>query len=263
MAKNRILAFFLVILALALLAYYYPQIQEKIGLTGHVSQNVYPKEIAVLDRVIDGDTIVVTGPVIGNQTHIRLLGINTPEKKMPFSSQAADFLKQFINQTIILERDNEDIDKYDRKLRYAYNEDETRFLDQEILEQGLANSYYTAGLKYEQQLLNAETQARNLEVGLWTKSNETCAIHDCLSLEELNYTGEFFILKNNCDYDCFIQGWFVKDAGRNVFKLGNFQPHEEKAYPSKNNTNIWNNDGDRFFMFDKSGYLVLFYQYSN
>jgi len=260
MAKNRILAFFLIILLLALLAYFYPQIQQKLNLTGNSVQNV-EKEPAILLRVIDGDTVVVTGDKIGNETHIRMLGINTPEKKMPFSEEAADFLKQFINQTILLEKDKEDIDKYDRKLRYIYAENGSRFLDQEILELGLANAYYTSGLIYEKQLLNAESQARNLQAGIWTKSNETCAVNGCIILEELNYTEEFFILKNNCKYTCLSEGWFVKDAGRNTFKLGNFDAGEEKNYPSKNNSNIWNNDGDRFFMFDKSGFLVYFYEY--
>jgi micrococcal nuclease len=249
MHLKRLFIFILVISLLGILAYFYPEP------SGHVVKN-YGQEEAVLLRVIDGDTIEVTGPEIGEKTHVRLLGINTPEKNMPFSNESKKFLSQFVNKTIILERDFEDTDKYDRKLRYLlYNED---LINTQILESGFANSYYTPGLKYEKELLNAESQAKNLGIGIWTHSNEKCS--SCIILRDLNYTSEFFTIANNCSFNCSLSGWFVKDAGRNTFYLSSLNPHAEKTY-SSNNKEIWNNEGDRFFMFDKEGYLVLFYKY--
>lgn len=259
MAKSKLLGFILVLILLGTLAYFYPAIQEKFGITGNTVNNQPEKEQAVLVRVIDGDTIVVTGPVIGNETHIRLLGINTPEKKMPFASQAANYTSSFINQTIILEKDITDTDMYGRKLRYLFYDN--RLIDQEILELGLANSYMLDGLRYKNTLINAENQAKNLQIGIWTPSNETCALNKCIILKELNYSSEFFTIKNNCTFFCRLDGWFVKDAGRNTFKIGDLMPGEEKTYPSGKNKSIWNDNGDRFFMFDKSGLLVIFYQY--
>jgi len=255
MNLKRILTFFLVILALSIISILYNP-----NPTGNTIKQDYPNETAILERVIDGDTIVVTGDTIGNSTHIRLLGINTPEKKMPFSNEAANFLKQFENKTIVLQRDWEDIDKYKRKLRYVFYEG--NFINKKILENGFANTYYLPGLRYESELKNAETSAKEQGIGIWTKSQETCAENNCIVLNELNYTDEFFAIQNICNFDCDMNGWFVKDAGRNVFYLSNLNSGEQKTYPSKNNTNIWNNDGDRFFMFDKNGYLVLFYEYS-
>lgn len=255
MKLKRLLIFFLVILLLSIISILYNP-----NPTGNaVKQDYYPKETAILERVIDGDTIVYR---IGNISQsCRLLGINTPEKNMPFSNDSKNFLKKFENKTIILERDKEDTDKYDRKLRYIYYEN--RFINLEILELGLANSYYIIGLKYEKQILNAESQARNSGIGIWTKSNEPCSINNCILLKELNSTSEFFIIQNICDKTCELNRWFVKDAGRNTFYLSNLQPLEEKTYYSKNNSNIWNNEGDKFFMFDKKGYLVIYYEYKN
>ena len=121
MATKRILVFFLIILLLSIFSIIYP------SLTGKASgQTDYPLEYATLQRVIDGDTIE-----LDNQEHVRMLGINTPEKKMPLSNESKAFLQQFVGKKITLERDWEDTDKYKRKLRYIYYDN--RFLNQEIL----------------------------------------------------------------------------------------------------------------------------------
>jgi len=252
MKQKRLLIFFLVILLLSIFSIIYPT------LTGQtIKQEEYQKEPATLERVIDGDTIVVSGESVGNNTHIRMLGINTPEKKMPFSGEAASFLKQFENKTIFLLRDKEDIDKYDRKLRYVFYED--RLLNEEILESGFANAYMFEDLKYEQDFKLAEKNARLNERGIWTKSSDVCA--PCILLKELNATEEFFILENECSFDCTLWGWFVKDAGRNTFYLSAIGAGEQEKVFSKNNKSIWNNAGDQFFMFDKAGLLVEYYDY--
>jgi len=252
MKAKRLLTFFLIILLLSMFSIIYPR------LTGNITEEQeYKKEPATLLRVIDGDTIVVSGDTIGNNTHIRMLGINTPEKKMPFSNDAKNFLQQFENKTIFLLRDKEDIDKYDRKLRYVFFED--RLLNKEILENGFANAYMLEDLRYAEEFKLAEKTARLNERGIWTKSSDVCA--SCIVLRELNATEELFILENDCEFDCILEGWFVKDAGRNTFYLSALKSGEEEKVFSKNNQSIWNNAGDQFFMFDKSGLLVEYYEY--
>jgi hypothetical protein len=162
-----------------------------------------------------------------------------------------------VNKTIFLLRDEEDIDKYNRKLRYVFFED--RFLNKEIIENGSANTYMLDGLKYEKEFKLAENNARFNERGIWTKSNDVCAV--CIILKELNYTKEFFILENDCEFNCSLDGWFVKDSGRNVFYLSPINAGEEQKIFSKSNKSIWNDAGDQFFMFDKSGLLVEYYNY--
>jgi micrococcal nuclease len=250
MKPKRLVIFFLVILLLSIFSIIYP------WLTGQVTKPVeYEKEEATLLRVIDGDTIEVL--LNDEKTSIRMLGINTPEKKMPFCDEAKNFLKQFENKTILLLRDKEDTDRYNRKLRYVFYED--RLLNEEILENGLANAYMLEDLKYEQDFKLAEKTARLNEVGIWTKSGDVCA--DCITLEELNYTEEFFILENDCEFDCSLDGWFVKDAGRNTFYLSAIKAGEEEKVFSKTNKSVWNDAGDSFFMFDKGGLLVEYYEY--
>ena len=77
---KRLLIFILVLVLLGLLAYFYPNIQLLATGKSITSINAnYQREPAFVNRVIDGDTIVVTGDEIGNNTHIRLLGINNPK----------------------------------------------------------------------------------------------------------------------------------------------------------------------------------------
>ena len=254
MNRRRILIFLLVICLLALVSIYAPKFN---GLTANTIKTQYEKENAILLRVIDGDTIETN--VNGEIWTIRMLGINTPEKKMPFSNEGKALLSQFVNKSIVLLRDIEDIDKYNRKLRYVFYNN--RFLNREILEQGFANSYYTTGIEYQQELLSAETKARISELGIWQKSGEQCATQNCIQLKELNQFEEFFTINNVCSFDCSLEDWFVKDAGRNTFYLTSLNSNSEQTYNSKNNASVWNNDHDRLFMFDNLGKIVLFYEY--
>ena len=250
MKIKRILVFLIIIIFLGFLAYYYPKLTgEAISNSNHQE---YEKEKCFVSRVIDGDTLVC-----GNQT-IRLLGINTPEKKMPYYQEAKDFLiKETENKSVEILRDKEDIDRYDRKLRYIFYED--RLMNVEILQEGFATSFMLESLNYEDKLMQAENYARKSEVRLWEKSKEVCA--NCIELLGLNYTEEFFILKNSCGFDCELIGWSVKDDANHIFKLENMIVGEEKRYDS--NIKIWNDEGDRFFMRDETGKLVVFYEYKN
>ncbi|MDP3027554.1 MAG: thermonuclease family protein [Nanoarchaeota archaeon] len=245
MKLKRLLAFLIVIALLALLSVYYPK------LTGEsIKENEYEKETIFVSRVIDGDTFEDDS----GQSY-RLLGINTPEKKMPYYQEAKDFLRQIENKTVDILRDNEDEDKYNRKLRYIFYED--RLLNVEILQEGLATSFMLEGLKYESKLRNAETYAKNNGVKLWEKSGDECS--SCIKLLELNYTDEFFIINNNCNFDCDLNSWIIKDDANHIFKLDNLNAGEEKRYDSE--IKIWNDEGDRFFMRDEIGRLVVFYEY--
>jgi len=248
MKIKRILVFIILIVLLGILSVYYPKLTGESVINNNQE---YEKEACFAGRVIDGDTIVC-----GNQT-IRLLGINTPEKKMPYYQEAKNFLIQIENKTIEVLRDKEDEDKYNRKLRYVFYENE--MLNAKILQEGFATSFMLEGLKYETKLKNAETYAKNNEIRLWEKSKEECA--KCIKLLELNYSAEYFIIRNNCDSDCDLNGWIIKDDANHIFKLDNLNAEEEKKYDSE--TKIWNDDGDRFFMRDEIGRLVFFYEYKN
>ena len=249
--NKRLIIFLLIITLLALFSIYYPYLQP----TGQVTQVNYERESAILDRVVDGDTIEVIGPVIGNKTHIRLLGINTPEKNMPYAWDGKEFLQQFVNKTIELERDREDLDKYKRKLRYLYFED--RLINLEIVERGFANAYMIANLRYKDAFLRAEEQARLSEAGIWEKSQDKCST--CISLNSIDVKQDTFTLENACNFNCNLSRWFVKDAGRNILFLSIINSNTQQTFQSKQG--VWTDAGDEFFLFDSEGKLALFFKY--
>jgi len=231
------------IFLLALLSIYYPEP------TGKTIQQ-YEKESAFVIRVIDGDTIKT------DKGTIRLLGINTPERNKPYYHEAKKFLQKFENKSIEILRDSEDLDRYERKLRYVFYQD--RHLNLEILEQGLATTFMLDDLQYKEKLQRAENNARKQNTELWKQSTHKCA--ECIRLVELDYEREFFTLQNTCSFDCNLSGWTVKDDANHFFKLNSLAYTASDTYESKN---IWNNDGDRFFMRDSEGKLVLYSSYSS
>lgn len=85
-------------------------------------------EQVTLERVVDGDTIIVDFPD-GESERVRLIGIDAPESVHPDEARntqegvdASDYLKGLITpgQTLYLEKDVSDCDKYDRLLRYVW-----------------------------------------------------------------------------------------------------------------------------------------------
>ncbi len=200
-------------------------------------------------RVIDGDTLETS---LGR---VRVLGINTPEKNQPYYQEAKNYLLEFENKTIEIQRDKEDLDKYQRKLRYVFYEG--RFVNGDILEQGLATSFMTEGLVYFKELIRAEEQAKVGGLGLWGESSDVC--EGCVGLSVLDAEEEFFVIQNLCAFECFLDGWTVKDDANHIFKIGSLKGLHEQRYDSDGR--IWNNAGDRFFMRDGDGGLVVFYGY--
>jgi len=240
--------------------------------TGNLISNInvntnYQREQVFVNRVIDGDTIVVTGPEIGNQTHIRFLGMNTPEHNQPYYQEAKDFLiKTIENKSVELLRDTTDTDRYNRKLRYIFYQDS--LINVEEVQLGLAPTFMLDGLKYQNKFTNAENFARQNKLRLWKKSSEPCA--DCIILEKLDPKKEFFIIKNTCNFDCDLNGWFAKDDANHFFYLNDLQSGGEETYNSSSavdsnrkpvKTGVWNDDHDRFFMRDDKGELGVFYEY--
>lgn len=123
--------------------------------------------------IIDGDTIQVNTDQ-GRKT-VRLLGINTPEVKGPytdeecFGSESTSRAKELmIGQDVKLKRDklNKDKDKYDRLLRYVYLGDDT-FLNELLVKEGYAFLYPWFPFEYYEQFKNHENKAREEKLGLW------------------------------------------------------------------------------------------------
>ncbi|MDP1629464.1 MAG: thermonuclease family protein, partial [bacterium] len=132
------------------------------------NENKTDSGLIKVTRVIDGDTIEIEGG-----ERVRYIGIDTPETMDPrkpiqcFGVEAAKKNKELIEGKMArLEKDITDRDKYNRLLRYVWVDD--MFVNLELVKQGFAYSYsYPPDIKYQEQFLKAQQEAREAKQGLW------------------------------------------------------------------------------------------------
>lgn len=135
-----------------------------------------PVDVAVV-RVIDGDTIVVTG-----KRRIRLIGVDTPETVHPdrpvepWGPEASAFTREFLaDGQVRLEFDVERKDKYGRWLAYVWVDD--RMLNEELVRAGLARAKlgypYAEAMKVR--FRRAEQEAQTAHRGIWSAAPATRA----------------------------------------------------------------------------------------
>ncbi|MBU3896581.1 MAG: thermonuclease family protein [Nanoarchaeota archaeon] len=117
-------------------------------------------------RVIDGDTFVIS-----TGEHIRIQGIDAPDKNDYYYYEATQRLKELIEfKTVTLERDNTNKDRYGRLLRYVYLGN--KMIDAQMLEEGYAKVFiFEADKKYEKVLIYAQNYAKNNHLGVWNNDN--------------------------------------------------------------------------------------------
>lgn len=146
-------------------------------------------EEATVERVVDGDTVVVVitgrseGPGagmadVGEEYRLRLIGIDTPESVKPNSpvecfgkeaSAAAAALLEGADVKLV--KDVEEADQYDRLLRYVYIESE--MANARLVANGYATAYtYPPNVRWSELLVQLQREARENDRGLW--SPETC-----------------------------------------------------------------------------------------
>lgn len=130
-----------------------------------------PRE-AVVDRVIDGDTVVLT-----TGERVRYLGIDTPEitggKDECYGAEAAGLNRQLVDgKRISLEYDVECEDRYGRLL--AWIEVEGRDVNGLLVERGLACVLIIPpnGQDRREDLEHLEARARAGLVGMWGSCEE-------------------------------------------------------------------------------------------
>ncbi len=131
---------------------------------------------AVVDRVIDGDTVdVLLG---GAVTRVRLLNIDTPETKKQdtpiecLGPEASEFLTALlpVGSTVSLEYDIERADQYGRTLAAVFTSDGQN-ASVELAARGLGYSVlFEPNDRYLADVERAETDARNAGLGLFDPS---------------------------------------------------------------------------------------------
>jgi micrococcal nuclease len=123
-----------------------------------------------VDRVIDGDTLVLEG-----EQHVRLLGIQAPERARkerpadPFAKKSKHALVQMVEgQPLRLVFDQTKKDRYGRWLAHLYTSS-GQWVQGELVRHGMARIYsFPDNRANVHALLELEVEARNARLGLWS-----------------------------------------------------------------------------------------------
>ncbi len=126
----------------------------------------------VVDRVVDGDTIVVRERQ--GDVHVRLIGVDSPESVKPdtpvqcFAIAASNFTKQALTDTLVrLTYDVERYDRYGRTLAYVWVG--TRMFNEELVRDGFAVvETVPPDVEHADLFVAAARDAREHDRGLWS-----------------------------------------------------------------------------------------------
>jgi len=211
------------------------------------------KEIVLVERVVDGDTVVVNG------SSFRLLGINTPEKGEEYYSEAKEFLEDLVlNKTILVEKHGQD--RYYRELVYLFEVGSGENINLKVVREGLGNYYFPSGKdRYFDVFLEAWRNCIFKSKNLCARSLDVCS--NCIVLKYWDFSEDEIIFENLCDFDCDLSGWDLKDEGRKHFVFEDFvlRGFEEVKISAGDfgESYVWTYSGDSFFLRDSEGNLVL------
>ena len=197
-------------------------------------QNVQAWETAVVQRVVDGDTVIVNDEVTGAESRIRLLGINSPEKPTKSKpgncggSQALEWLTALLpegTRVRLLSSDRGSTGKKARPQRVvlAYN-DATGEFDQDVAwgmaERGWGVWFTVPSEASMSSLYRAAIEgAQAKRIGMWDP--ELCGAVEqpeaSLSLRISRGNGdvadETVTVRNTGGTTVDITGWMLRDAG--------------------------------------------------
>jgi micrococcal nuclease len=133
-----------------------------------------PDRTVTVKKVIDGDTLLVTG--LPGTVLVRLLGINAPETgkgrtvRECFGAESARWLEEFTppGTSLRVVFDVGERDRFGRLLAYAYRADGT-FVNAELVANGYAQTMtIPPNVRHEKLLREAQRRARRQERGLWS-----------------------------------------------------------------------------------------------
>ncbi|MBS3094435.1 lamin tail domain-containing protein [Candidatus Pacearchaeota archaeon] len=237
MSRKKLISF-LVFLVFLLIAFNYNFLDKK--LTGFVVDS----ETAVVQRIVDGDTLE-----LADGRHVRLLGINTPEKGEIYSSEA----KNFTTEKLLNKVDDE-------------------FFNVQLVENGLANFYFPSGKdSYYKQFKSSWEKCISENKYLCEKSHDSA----CIKLKILNVAEQTATFENICSYSINLKNWDLKDEGRKHFVFPEFDVRPNQNFlvivgNGRNNENeifwdrkdyVWTKSGDTLFLRDENNKLVSWFSY--
>lgn len=130
-------------------------------------------ETGVVEEISDGDTLWVV--IDGSRATVRLIGIDAPERSHPtigkeyYGDESSAFLSSLcLGKTVRLEKGKEDVDRYNRLLRYVFlPPPDGRLLNLEMIRAGMARAYTRFPFSRRDEFVEAENLARRESRGLW------------------------------------------------------------------------------------------------
>lgn len=213
------------------------------------------REEAKILRIIDGDTLELEDGRI-----IRFLNINAPEKNIPGSELATEFLKPYENGTVELEITG--TDKYDRTLARIYAPE---YLNLELVKEGFAVKFLVEESEIKE-FAEAEKRAIESSLGIWKKSQ----YYGCFksSIDKIEETASIL---NKCN-KINIASWALKDESRKIYtfppiELGTITIHTGQGEDNSTDlfwnskTSVWNNDRDTLYLYDKDWQIIDYETY--
>jgi len=260
--RGGIIGFILIIILVVIIALNYSKID------GFVGKVIYQNDVANVTRVVDGDTVELQDGV-----KVRMLGINTPEKKEVYHDEAMNYLKERVEgRQVVLRKGTQDKDLYGRELRFIFLNDEN--INIELIKGGFANAYFPSKDKmYYDEFEAAWQQCVVNNINLCERSIDVCAA--CIKLDELDDKNEIAKFSNGCSSDCDLNGWTIKDEGRKKFafkdfkvnagtsfsvKVGDGEDSQQVLY-WKGQDYVWTESGDTLYLRDSKNKLVLYNNY--
>jgi micrococcal nuclease len=123
----------------------------------------YTEDTFICTSIIDGDTFrLETGETV------RLIGIDAPELSQPGGEKSREYLAHLIlNKGVTLKTGIEDRDKYNRLLRFVYNDN--LCINEEMIRQGYAEARYSTD-PLREYYIQLEIEAETAKAGLWSEN---------------------------------------------------------------------------------------------
>ena len=163
------LIFILLIIVLSFLTgFYFGKQKTQLSQSSQITPSIpiSPTQKLTVVDITDGDTLKLS-----NGKVFRLYGVNAPEKNEKYFKEAVEFTKNLtLNKEISFEQEEKyKEDKFGRLLGYVFVEG--KYLNLELVKTGLAKVVLynkRAKIKYQDELLAAEKEAKEKRMGIWS-----------------------------------------------------------------------------------------------
>lgn len=144
------------------------KINDLIENTGkYRTQNIgyFPKK-AKVERIVDGDTIVLT-----NGSIVRYVGVTCPEDNEPFDKESTEANRKLVEgKEVKLEYDNYKGDKFGRILAYLIIDGKNVSIEMAKLGMAQVVVYqHKRPFIYQEQLLKVQEEAKQKKLGIWSQ----------------------------------------------------------------------------------------------